>query len=118
MNAIDEYINGFEPEIVKRLQVLRQLIFQVYPKTAESIRYKMPAFKVGVHYVYFAAYKKHIGFYPVYGMPDLEPHLELYRAKKTKDSLHFLHEKPLPLELIKMIVIRKSKLKQELPIPI
>jgi uncharacterized protein YdhG (YjbR/CyaY superfamily) len=77
----------------------------------ESIRYNMPAFKVGKHHLYYAAYKKHIGFYPVYNLPGLDKELAPYRAKKTKDSLHFLHQEELPLALIKKIVIEKSKLK-------
>ena len=65
------------------------------PDTEESIRYKMPAYTVGKDHLYFAACKKHIGFYPVYGLPELEEEISVYKAKKTKDSLHFLHDKPL-----------------------
>jgi uncharacterized protein YdhG (YjbR/CyaY superfamily) len=56
------------------LEVIRraQIFFDVLPNTEESIRYKMPAFKVGKHHLYFAAYKKHIGFYPVYGLTEIE----------------------------------------------
>lgn len=68
MNKIEHYISQFEPEIQSRHEILRQLFFEVLPDTKESIRYKMPAFKVGKLHLYFAAYKKHIGFYPVYGL--------------------------------------------------
>jgi uncharacterized protein YdhG (YjbR/CyaY superfamily) len=80
------------------------------PDTTESIRYNMPAYKVGKQYLYFAAYKKHIGFYPVYRQTEIENEIAAYRAKGTKDSLHFLHHKPLPNELIKKIIELKSKL--------
>lgn len=110
MNEIDHYISQFEPEIQSRLEILRQLFFEVLPGTEESIRYKMPAFKVGKHHLYFAAYKKHIGFYPVYGLTEIEEEVSKYRAKKTKDSLHFMLDKPLPIELIKKIITLKSKL--------
>lgn len=111
MNEIEKYIQQFEPEVQEKLNVLRQVFFEVLPNTEESIRYKMPAYKVGKHHLYFAAYKKHIGFYPVYGLEDLELSLSQYRAKGTKDSLHFIHNKPLPTELIKEIIRRKSELK-------
>jgi len=101
MNDVEKYISEFEPEIKIRLKKLRQLFFEVIPDTEESIRYKMPAFKVGKHHLYFAAYKKHIGFYPVYRLTEIEEEISKYRAKKTKDSLHFMLDKPLPLELIK-----------------
>lgn len=61
----------------------------------------MPAFKVGKYHLYFAAYKKHIGFYPVYGLTEIEDEISEYRAKNTKDSLHFSHDKPLPIDLLK-----------------
>lgn len=110
MNEIEHYISQFEPEIQSKLEILRQLFFEVLPDTEESIRYKMPAFKVGKHHLYFAAYKKHIGFYPVYGLTEIEEEVSKYRAKKTKDSLHFMLDKPLPIELIKKIITLKSKL--------
>ena len=110
MNEVELYISQFEPEIQSRLEILRQLFFEVLPDTEESIRYKMPAFKVGKHHLYFAAYKKHIGFYPVYGLTEIEEEVSEYRAKKTKYSLHFMLDKPLPIELIKKIITLKSKL--------
>ena len=109
MNEVEKYIAQFEPEIQSKLKILRQLFFEVLPDTKESIRYKIPAFKVGNHYLYFAAYKKHIGFYPVYGLTEIEEEVSNYRAKKTKDSLHFMFDKPLPIELIKKIITIKSK---------
>jgi uncharacterized protein YdhG (YjbR/CyaY superfamily) len=110
MNEIENYISQFEPYIQERLTEIRQLFFDVLPDTEESIRYKMPAYKVGKYYLYFAAYKNHIGFYPVYGLTEIEDEVSAYRAKGTKDSLHFMHNKPLPKELIKIIIKQKSKL--------
>jgi uncharacterized protein YdhG (YjbR/CyaY superfamily) len=48
----------------------------------------------------------------LYGLNEIEDELREYRAKGTKDSLHFLHNKPLPIELIKKIIELKSKQKQ------
>jgi len=110
MNEVEQYISQFEPEIQERLNVLRKLFFEVLPETKESIRYKMPAFTVGKYHLYFAAYKHHIGFYPVYGLTEIENEILEYRAKKTKDSLHFSHDKPLPVDLVKKIIKSKSML--------
>ena len=109
MTEVEKYIQQFDPDVQEKLNILRQLFFEVLPDTEESIRYKMPAFKVGKNYLYFAAYKKHIGFYPVYGFTEIEDNISEYRAKKTKDSLHFMLDKPLPVELIKDIIQLKSK---------
>ncbi|MDO1447019.1 DUF1801 domain-containing protein [Rhodocytophaga aerolata] len=110
MTEVDKYILQFEPPIQSRLKSLRELFFELYPNCVESIRYKIPAYKVGMHYLYFAAYTKHIGFYPVYGLWELEEELSAYRAKGTKDSLHFPHNKPLPIELVRKIIKQKAQL--------
>ncbi len=108
MNEVDNYIAQFEPEIQERLTELRKLFFEVLPNTEESIRYKIIAFKVGKDYLYFAGYKNHIGFYPVYGLTEIEDDMSSYRAKGAKHSLHFMHNAPLPKELIKKIIQLKS----------
>lgn len=109
METVDNYIKAFPEAVQERLNTLRQLFFQLIPDVEESIRYKMPAYKVGKHHLYFAAYKKHMGMYPVYGLGELENEIKSYRAKNTKDSIHFLHNEALPIELIKSIIIAKSK---------
>jgi uncharacterized protein YdhG (YjbR/CyaY superfamily) len=108
MNEVESYIDQFEPAIQERLNALLDLFFEIIPNTEEHIRYNMPAFTVGKHHLYFAAYKKHIGFYPVYGLIALEDEISPYRAKNTKDTLHLMHNKPLPLALIKKIIQLKS----------
>lgn len=111
MSEVEQYVAQFEPEIKARLECLRKLFFEVLPETEECIRYNMPAYKVGKHHLYFAAYKKHIGFYPIYGFTEIEGEISEYKAKKTKDSLHFPHNKPLPVELIRKIIRLKALLK-------
>lgn len=109
MTEVDKYIQQFEPDVREKLNTLRQVFFEVLPNTEESIRYNMPAFKVGKHHLYFAAYKKHIGFYPVYGLMEIEDQIAKYRSKNTKDTLHFMLDKPLPIDLIINIIKQKSK---------
>lgn len=108
MNEVEQYISSFEPEIRDRLNTLRQLFFEIIPDTEESIRYNMPSYKIGKYHLYFAAYKKHIGFYPVNKLTEIETEIASFRAKGTKDSLHFPHNKPLPLGLIRSIISTKN----------
>ena len=84
MTEVEKYISQFEPNIQEKLVALRQLFFEVLPDTEESIRYKMPAYKVGKYHLYFTAYKNHIGFYPVYGLKEIEDEVSNFRAKKQK----------------------------------
>jgi uncharacterized protein YdhG (YjbR/CyaY superfamily) len=67
ITEVEKYILQFEPKIKVKLDVLRKLFFKVLPDNEESIRYKIPVFKVVNYHLYFAAYKKHNGFYPIYG---------------------------------------------------
>ncbi len=108
MTDVEKYIQQFDPKVQEKLIALRQIFFEVNPNTVESISYKIPAFKVGKTYLYFAAYEKHIGFYPIYGLESIENELAAYRAKSTKASLHFKFDVPLPFELIKKIIELKS----------
>jgi uncharacterized protein YdhG (YjbR/CyaY superfamily) len=108
MNQVEVYISEFNPEIQLRLRELRKLFLDTLPQIEESISYNMPAYKVGTHYLYFAAYKKHIGFYPINGLLEMENELKPYRAKGTKDTLHFSHDKVIPFELIEKIIKLKS----------
>lgn len=107
--TVDEYISLQSGEIAKRLTDIRALFHKVLPETKESIRYDMPAFTVGGHYLYISAYKNHIGMYPMYGIPELDGEILPYRGEGTKDALHFKHSEPLPLDLIEKIIRAKDK---------
>ena len=107
-SSIDEYISLFPQDIQDRLSQIREVFKKVFPKVEETIRYGMPAFKVGKVHLYLSAYKKHIGMYPMYNLNRIENQLSVFRGKGTKDALHFPHAQPLPLELIERIIIEKS----------
>lgn len=107
----DEYIKAQPQEVAERLQSIRELFHKVLPTTEESIRYDMPAFTVGGDYLYISGYKDHIGMYPMYGVAELDEQLLPYRGKDTKDSLHFKHSEPLPLDLIEKIIVAKDNAK-------
>ncbi len=106
---IDLYIQAQESDVAERLTAIRKLFHAVLPDTEESMRYDMPAFTVGGYHLYMSAYKNHIGMYPMYGIPELEEKMLPYRGKGTKDALHFKHSEPLPIDLIKQIIIAKDK---------
>lgn len=109
---IDAYIAGFPSAVAERLTQIRNLVHGTVPGAEESIRYNMPAFKLNTKHLYIAGYKKHIGMYPMYGMKSIEKELAPYRGENTKDSLHFPHDKPLPLDLIKKIARMKAEMKK------
>jgi uncharacterized protein YdhG (YjbR/CyaY superfamily) len=62
----------------------------------------MPAFKQHGILVYFAAWKKHIGFYPpISGDEALEKDLARYAG--PKGNLQFPLDEPIPYDLIERI---------------
>ena len=101
--TIDEYIAMFPTDVQKRLQELRAIVHAVAPGATERISYKMPAFVLNGNLVYFAAFPKHIGFYPIpSGIEAFEKELSVY--KQGKGSVQFPLDQPLPVDLITRIV--------------
>lgn len=95
---------------------MRDLILKNAPGAEESISYGMPAYKIkGKALVYFAGYKKHIGFYATpTGHEAFKDALSIY--KQGKGSVQFPLKQNLPVALIEKIVqfrtieiLRKTK---------
>ena len=102
-NSIDEYIANFPAEVQKKLRELRSVIKAAAPAAEERISYQIPAFTLKGNLVYFAAYKKHIGFYPTSsGIRAFKHDLSIYEG--GKGTVQFPIDKPLPLKLIRKIV--------------
>ena len=101
--SVDEYIAGFAPEVRARMEQVRAAIRQAAPHAEESIRYQMPSFGLGGRTaVYFAGYKKHIGFYPTPVNAEFQADMAVYGS--GKGTAQFPHDKPLPLDLVTRVV--------------
>ena len=100
---IDEYIAACPADVQAKLQEMRATIKQAAPDAEEAISYQMPTFKLNGNLVHFAAFKSHIGFYPVpSGIEAFKKELAVY--KQGKGSVQFPLDQPLPLKLITRIV--------------
>jgi Uncharacterized conserved protein len=101
--SIDEYIQQFPSDIQEILKMLRKVIKEAAPDAQEKISYQMPAFEMHGILVYFAACKKHIGFYPTAsGIEAFKQELAEY--KSSKGAVQFPIKKPIPYGLISKIV--------------
>ena len=111
--TIDEYIETFPKDVQGILQRMRLTIHKAAPSAVETISYQMPTFKLnGKGLVYFAAYEKHIGFYPIpSGMKAFERELSPY--KQGKGSVQFPIDKPIPYGLVRKIVVFRAKENRE-----
>ena len=107
--SIDEYISGFSPDVQAILQQIRQVVHSAAPEAQETISYRIPAFKQNEVLVYFAAFKKHVGFYPpIHGDARLEKAASPYAGEKG--NLQFPLDQPIPFDLIERMT--KLRVKQ------
>jgi uncharacterized protein YdhG (YjbR/CyaY superfamily) len=107
-STIDEYIAGFSSDVQKILQKIRTTIKKAAPKAEETISYAIPTFRLNGNLVHFAAFKKHIGFYPpIKGDAELKKAIAPYAG--PKGNLQFPLDAPIPYALITRIVKRRVK---------
>lgn len=104
-NSIDEYISTFPKDTQLILEQIRKTIKKAVPGVEETISYAMPTFMLNGRYlVYLAAYKNHIGLYPVpTGIEAFEKDFLPYKTS-GKGTIQFQLDKPIPLDLITKIV--------------
>ena len=101
--SVDEYLSALSQPARDAAASLRQAIRQAAPQAEETISYNMPAFKWNGILVWYAAFKKHIGFYP---RPSAIAafKVELARYKTSKGAIQFPIDEPIPTSLIKKMV--------------
>ena len=110
--TIHEYIVRCPSEVQEILEKISETIREAAPNAQETIKYQMPTFTLNGNLVHFAAFKKHIGFYPPTstGSPEFRKELAVYEGEKG--SLKFPLDKPIPYSLIGNIV--KLRVKENL----
>lgn len=110
--TVDEYIAACAPEAQAKLKQLRAAIKSAAPDATQELKWSMPAFSYHRILVTFAAFKKHIGFYPT---PSAVKKFskELQRYHTAKGSIQFPLDQPLPVPLIKKITAFRVKESKE-----
>ncbi|HEX9068589.1 MAG TPA: DUF1801 domain-containing protein [Ktedonobacterales bacterium] len=101
--TIDEYIATFPADIQALLQAVRATIREAAPEAKERISYQISTFTLHGNLVHFAAFKRHIGFYPT-SSGTAAFHDELAPYVVSKGTVRFPLDQPLPMELIARIV--------------
>jgi uncharacterized protein YdhG (YjbR/CyaY superfamily) len=101
--TVDEYLSALPPNTKLILKEVRKTIKRAAPQAEELISYNIPAFTLHGRLVYYAAFKNHIGFYPVSSaIKAFQKELSDY--KTSKGAIQFRPERPIPLGLITKIV--------------
>lgn len=102
---IDARLGALPADQRTALQTLRETIAAAAPEAEETISYAMPAFRYhGRALVAYDAFKVHCSLFPM-SSELIETHHEQFEDFATaKGTLHFTREKPIPNELVELIV--------------
>ena len=104
-SPIDAYRAVLPADQHEALQRLRAQVVRLVPDVVETISYEMPAFMIhGRPLLWFAAWKNHCSIYPP-SDAFVAAHAEALRGyRRTRGSLHFTPEAPLPETLLEHLV--------------
>ena len=102
---IDRYLGALDEPKRATLAQLRDTIAALVPDAEQCISYSMPAFKLrGKTIAGFAAFKNHLSYLPHSGSVIRRLAKETDGYTKTKGSLHFPVDEPLPKTLVKKLL--------------
>ena len=111
VDSVEAYIENALKEVQPLLRSIRATIAAAAPSATETFSYGMPTFDLGgKHLVHFAAFAKHIGFYPT-PSAILAFQKELVPYKTSKGAVQFPLSAPLPERLITRMV--RFRVKEE-----
>ena len=109
--TVAEYVRATPKEARVKLRQMRACVRAAAPGATESIKWGMPAVSYRRILVMYAAFKRHIGFYPTASAVQAFS-AELSGFKTAKGSIQFPLDRPLPLALIRRIAgfrVRESR---------
>lgn len=98
-----EYLEPFPAPTRKLLKQMRSIIKKAAPKASEKISYGVPTFDLEGNLVHFGGFKSHVSLFP--GPTAITKFkAALARYARTKGTLRFALDEPLPVALIEKIV--------------
>lgn len=99
--SIDAYIKAFPDDVQQKLIKIKNVIASAAPGAEQSISYRIPTFKLaGRPLLCFAAFKEHIGLYPIAASVKDDFKKELVSYAQSKGTVRFPLDKPVPYALI------------------
>jgi uncharacterized protein YdhG (YjbR/CyaY superfamily) len=103
-STVDDYVDSLPEHVRPVMAGIRGSIRTVVPDVGETISYQMPTFVLdGRPLVHVAAWKKHVGLYPLPPMDeDLAREVAPYRG--AKDAMQLRYDQPIPYELVERVV--------------
>ena len=102
--TIDEYLAGVPEPARATLKKIRAAIRSAAPpEAAETISYRIPAFKYNGTLMWFAAYSDHCSLFPTASIVRMLKK-ELKGFSTSKGTIHFPTDRPLPAGLVRKLV--------------
>jgi uncharacterized protein YdhG (YjbR/CyaY superfamily) len=103
-STVEDYVDSLPEHVRPVMAGMRRSIRNVVPAIGETISYQMPTFVLdGKPLVHVAAWKKHIGLYPLPPMEeDLAREVAPYRG--AKNAMQLAYDRPIPYELVERVV--------------
>src|SRR5438552_13063360 len=102
-NTHNDYLAAVTEDKRAALERLRKAIKAAAPKTEECISYQLPAFRLnGKFLVAYGAAANHCAFYPGSVITSLKSELRDY--DRSKGTIRFAADKPLPAALVRKLV--------------
>ena len=104
----EEYIAAARPEAQKILRKVQQVVEAALPEAERCISYRMPAYRRGKVFFFFAAFKSHLGVYPP--VRNDQPLIqELSGRRNEKGNLSFKYGDDIPYALIARVAVALCK---------
>lgn len=105
---VNAYIKAYPAGVRKVLEKVRDTIHKAAPGAGEAMKYGIPTITLSGNLVHFAAFTKHIGFYPT--PPAIKAFKkELAGYEQSKGAIRFPLDKPIPYALIGKITKYRVK---------
>lgn len=104
--TVDEYIAAAPEQGQKHVKEIRAILKEIAPDAKEVLKWGQPVFEGKRILFAFSAHKAHLNFTPT--GPSLQPFKDELSGYKTRqDSVQFLYDEPLPVELIRRIAAHR-----------
>ncbi len=104
ISPVDAYIARWPKPTQRLLQQIRRTIHNAAPEATEDIKYGIPTFVLNGNLVHFGGFAHHVSFFPTLS-PMEAFKKELAPYEKSRGTVRFPLDKPLPLALIRKIVL-------------